>query len=142
MMSDLKAAMKNADAFRVGILRLLMSAFQNESIAIKGKGGTGELTDDDVLAILKREAKKRKESIVMYGDAGRDDLKEGEEKELALIQEYLPPELPVEEIQAVVDRIVAGGNKDFNSVMKEAMAEFKGRADGKVVSDIVRTAIV
>lgn len=141
MMSDLKAAMKSADAFRVGILRLMMSALQNESIALRGKGGDGEMDDAAVLAILKREAKKRKESIALYAEAGRDDLKEGEEKELVLIQEYLPAELPVEEVKKVVDAIVASGDKDFSSVMKKAIAELKGQADGKVVSEVVRAAI-
>lgn len=141
MMSDLKAAMKDADAFKVGILRLMMSALQNESIALRGKGGSGEMDDAAVLAVLKREAKKRKESIAVYAEAGRDDLKEGEEKELALIQEYLPEELSVEEIKKVVDAIVASGDKEFSSVMKKAIIELKGQADGKVVSDVVRAAI-
>ena len=141
MMSDLKAAMKNADSFKVGILRLIMSALQNEEIALRGKGITGEMDDASVIAVLKREAKKRKESIAIYGEAKRDDLKEGEEKELVVIQEYLPPELPVEEIKKVVEAIVASGDKEFSSVMKKAIAELKGQADGKVVSDIVRSLV-
>ena len=141
MMSDLKAAMKNADSFKVGILRLIMSALQNEEIALRGKGITGEMDDASVIAVLKREAKKRKESIAIYGEAKRDDLKEGEEKELVVIQEYLPPELPVEEVKKVVEAIVASGDKEFSSVMKKAIAELKGQADGKVVSDIVRSLV-
>jgi hypothetical protein len=141
MMSDLKAAMKNADQFKVGILRLLISAMQNESIALRGKGEEGELSDEAVIAVLKREAKKRKESIVLYAEAKRDDLKEAEEKELVLIKEYLPEELSEEEIKKTVDSIVASGDREFSSVIKKALAEFKGRADGKVVSDIIRAAI-
>ncbi|MDD5098964.1 MAG: GatB/YqeY domain-containing protein [Candidatus Colwellbacteria bacterium] len=141
IISDLKSAMKNADQFRLGVLRLLSSAMQNESIALRGKGESEELTDENVIAVLKKEAKKRKESIAMYGDAGRNDLKENEEKELAVIKEYLPPELSDEEIKNVIEPIIAAGDRDFASVMKSAMAEFKGRADGKVVSEMIRSLL-
>ena len=141
MMSDLKEAMKSADRFKVGILRLLMSAMQNESIALKGKGETGDLTDEAVIALLKREAKKRKESIELYSGAGRGDLKETEENELEFIKQYLPVEMTEVEIKKVVDSIVASGDREFSSVIKKAMAEFKGRADGKVVANIIHAAI-
>lgn len=137
--ADLKAAMKNADAFRVGVLRLLKSAIQNETIA--KHGASGVLSDEDTLAVLKREAKKRKESIAIYTESGRGDLAETEVKELALLSEYLPPEISREEIEATVKEIVASGLTEFSAIMKESMARFKGAADGKVVSEIVRSAI-
>jgi len=141
ILSDLKTAMKNADSFRVGVLRLLSSAIQNEAIAKRGKGAGGDLTEDELLAILKREAKKRKESIAVYSGAGRTDLSEGEEKELAIISEYLPPEPERSDIEAFVKKTIDSGDKEFSSVMKATMAEFKGAADGKVVSEIVRSMI-
>jgi hypothetical protein len=136
--SDLKDAMKNADSFRVGVLRLLSSAFQNESIAKRTKQGEGELTEEELIAVLKREAKKRKESIDIYSKAGRTDLAENEERELKIIKGYLPPELSAEEIEAVVKKLADSGMSDFSSVMKSAMAEFKGAADGKMVSEAVK----
>lgn len=137
--ADLKAAMKNADAFRVGVLRLLKSAVQNEIIAKYGADGT--LSDDETLAVLKREAKKRKESITVYTESGRADLAETEIKELDLLSEYLPAEISREEIEKTVKEVVDSGVTEFSGVMKEAMARFKGAADGKVVSEIVRSLI-
>ena len=137
--ADLKAAMKNADAFRVGVLRLLKSALQNETIA--KHGADGSLSEEEVLAVLKREAKKRKESISVYTDSGRGDLAETEVKELELIGEYLPPEIGREEIEKTVKEVVASGATEFSAVMKEAMARFKGAADGKVVSEVVRSIL-
>lgn len=139
MDADLKAAMKNADAFRVGVLRLLKSAIQNETISKYGADGT--LSDEEVLAVLKREAKKRKESIAVYTESGRSDLAETEVKELNLLSEYLPPEISREEIEKTVKEIVGSGTAEFSAVMKEAMARFKGAADGKVVSEVVRSLI-
>jgi len=136
--SDLKSAMKNADSFRVGVLRLLSSAFQNEAIAKRTRAEEGDLTELELIAVLKREAKKRRESIDIYRPAGRPDLAESEERELSIIKEYLPPELTREEIEGVIKKIVASGVTDFSAVMKSAMAEFKGAADGKIVSEVVK----
>lgn len=138
---DLKTALKNADSFRVGVLRLLLSSLQNEAIAKRGRTGSGDLTDEDALATLKKEAKKRKESIAIYSGTSRSDLLEAEERELKLIREYLPPELDPREIEIVVRKIVDSGNKEFSSIMKAAMAELKGAADGKTVSEIVKSVI-
>jgi hypothetical protein len=136
--SDLKSAMKNADSFRVGVLRLLSSAFQNEAIAKRTRAEEGDLTELELIAVLKREAKKRRESIDIYRPAGRPDLAESEERELSIIKEYLPPELTREEIEGVIKKIVASDVTDFSAVMKSAMAEFKGAADGKIVSEVVK----
>jgi uncharacterized protein len=135
--SDIKTALKNADSFRVGVLRLLASAFQNEAIAKRSKGEGDELADDELVAILKREAKKRKESIDIYSKANRPELAENEERELKIIREYLPPEPTKEDIRIVVKKIIDAGEKEFSFVMKSAMAELKG-ADGKAVSEVVR----
>ena len=136
--SDLKTAMKNANSFRVGVLRLLSASFQNEAIAKRTRGEEGELTELELIAVLKREAKKRKESVDIYRSANRPELAENEERELALIKEYLPPEVNPEEIEEVVKKIIASGVSDFPSVMKSAVAEFKGAADGKVVAQTVK----
>jgi len=136
--SDLKIAMKNADSFRVGVLRLLASAFQNEAIAKRTRREEGDITEEEVISVLKKEAKKRRESIDVYQAAARTDLADNEKKELEIIKEYLPPELSLEEIEAVVKRLADSGITDFSSLMKSAMAEFKGAADGKTVSEAVK----
>lgn len=133
--------MKSADSFRVGVLRLLSSALQNEAIAKRTRGEIGELTELEMIVVLKREAKKRKESIEIYRSASRAELAENEERELALIKEYLPPEVEIGDIEAVIKKIVASGVTDFPTVMKSAMAEFKGAADGKLVSETVKKVL-
>ncbi len=138
---DLKAALKNSDGFRVGILRLLSAALQNETISKRTNGIDIALTETEVIGILKREAKKRKESIDIFKGAGRFDLSENEEKELIIIQEYLPPEVSHEEIEAMARKIMASGVTDFPTLMKSVIAEFKGAADGKQVAEIVKSVL-
>ncbi len=137
--ADLKIAMKSADSFSVGVLRLIKSALQNETIA--KYGASGILTDTEMLAVLKREAKKGKESVEVYTTSGREDLAEGEKKELEFLSKYLPAEIPAEEIEKVVKEVIANGATEFSSVMKEVMARFNGAADGKIVSEIVKKSL-
>lgn len=138
---DLKSSMKNADSERVGILRLLLSAIHNEEIAKRGRGGEGSLDPDEEIVVLKREAKKRKESIELYRQGGRNDLAEKEERELKVISQYLPPEMSREAVEETVRKVIASGQKDFGSVMKEAMKELKGQADGKLVAEVIKSAL-
>lgn len=135
---DLDLSVKGADAARVGVLRLTLSALHNEEIAKRGSGGGGSLTDEEILAVLKKEAKKRKEAIEIYERAGRRDLLEKEKKELEIIQEYLPAEVERSIIEATVQKIIDSGIKDFGAVMREAMKELKGRAEGTTVAEIVK----
>ncbi len=137
----MKTAMKSGDTVRLGVVRLLRSAIQNESIVARAATGSEEMSDDAVIAVLKREAKKRKESIVTYEAANRPDLADPEKVELEIIKEYLPVELSEVEVRAIVERIVAEGDKDFPSVMKKTIAEAKGAADGKMVAEIVKQLI-
>ena len=139
--TDLKAALKNADSFRVSILRLLSASLQNEAISKRTNGVDNPLTEAEVIGVLKREAKKRKESIDIFKGAGRFDLSENEEKELVIIQEYLPPEVSREEIEATAKRIMASGITDFPTLMKFVIAEFDGAEDGKQVAEIVRLVL-
>lgn len=135
---DLRQGLKNADANRVGVLRLTLAALQNEEIAKRGRGQSAILTDEEALAVLKKEAKKRKESIEIYERVGRKDLLEKEKKELEVIRGYLPVEVGQDAIEAAVKKIIESGVKDFGTVMKEAMKELKGSADGSAVAEIVK----
>ena len=132
---DMQSAMRAGDRERVGALRLLLSELHKAA-----KDGS-----DDELAILRRERKRRLEAAKAYGDAGREDLAGGERAEAELISGYLPAELSAAELHAIVEQSVresgAESIKDMGKVMKHAMAAVDGRADGKVVSGLVRASL-
>ena len=103
--------------------------------------GHVELTDDQVIAVLRKEVKQRKETLAELADSSRDDLIEQTNAEIAVLQKYLPAELSEEEIRKVVQEIVDAMDpeqRNMGSMMKAAMAQLKGKADGKVISAIVR----
>ena len=103
--------------------------------------GHVELTDDQVIAVLRKEVKQRKETLAELADSSRDDLIEQPNAEIAVLQKYLPAELSEEEIRKVVQEIVDAMDpeqRNMGSMMKAAMAQLKGKADGKVISAIVR----
>ena len=137
---DTTAAQKAGDAGRLGTLRLLIAAAQNRAIEKRTGGSPTSLSDDDMLELLRREAKKRREAMELYAQGGRDDLRVKEEAELAVIMEYLPAEMGRADITAVVKRL-ATGSSEFSSLMKAAMAELKGKADGKLVSEVVKEVL-
>ena len=130
---DLTKFLKSGEQARADFLRFILAQIHNQEIEKRGP-----LSDDDVAAVLRREAKKRKESIEMFRNGGRDDLARHEEEELGFLSEYLPPEISKEEIERVVNALVDGGLSDFTSVIKEAMKQFKNRADGKIVQEIIK----
>jgi uncharacterized protein YqeY len=133
--ADLGVAMRARERERVGALRLVLSELQKAA-----KDG-----NDDELAVLRRERKRRLEAAGAFRDAGRTDLAEGEEQEAQLIGAYLPAELSDEELTAIVQEAVrdsgATSAKDMGVAMKHAISAVDGRADGKRVSGIVRAAL-
>ena len=134
---DLKAALKAGDQLRLTVLRMVNSALQNKKIE---KGKDAELTDEDVLQVLSKEAKKRKESIIAFETGGRPELAEGEKKELVIIEEYLPKQMSREEVVKEVERILSGiaDKSKFGLVMKEVMKELKGKADAGMVTELIK----
>jgi hypothetical protein len=100
------------------------------------------MTPDDEIAVLHSASKKRKEAIEIYRNNGRNDLAEQEEKELAIIQEYLPKQLSKEEVESFIKHVItsvgAVSSKDFGKVMSSVMKELKGKADGKLIQDVVK----
>ncbi len=144
--ADLKTAMKAHDQSRVEVLRFVLSglnSFQKDK-QVKEPGVT--LTDEEAIATLQKEVKRRRDSIELFKQGGRTDLVTKEEADLTIIAAYLPKELTREEIEQIVDAAIAtvtavGGAKDFNSVMKEAMKAVKGRADGKAVGEIIKAKL-
>ena len=138
LLEDMKKSMKEKDEIRLNIIRLM----RNQITLEKKKGEEKELTDDDITKILSSFANKLKESVAEFEKANRDDLAERERKQLAIVQEYLPEQLSEDEITAKVKEIIsetsATSTKDMGKVMKEAMNQMRGRADGKFISEIVK----
>lgn len=129
---DLKDAMRAKDQTRLLTIRSIRSA-----IIEKEKEGTGPLTDDDLQAIVQKQAKQRRDALQQYEDAGREDLAQKERDELEIVAAYMPEQLSDEDIHRVVQDIVtrtgATSMKDMGRVMGEVMSELKGRADGNRV---------
>lgn len=139
---DLKNALKSGDSFKVGILRLLLSALYNKEIEKRGKGEKSELSEEEVIEVLMKESKKRKEAIEIYSKAGRQDLAVQEAKESEIIKIYLPEQLSEAEVEKItlkaIEKIGAKNQKDFGKAMAEAMKELKGKADALKVSEIIK----
>lgn len=134
--SDLVSAMKARDKGLTVTLRGLKSAIKYREI---DKGS--DLTDDDVIAVVSSTAKKHRDSIEQFDKAGRDDLVQEEKAQLEVALGYLPKQLEAEEIEKEVDEIIAdvgaSGPSDIGKVMKGIMPKLRGRADGKLVKEIV-----
>ena len=136
--SDLKEAMKRGEGAKTGVLRFVLAQIHNREIEKKTREGVSVLSDEEVIEVLRRELKKRKEAIAFFKQGGRDDLVLKEEQELSFFEGYLPKDLDKGEIEAAVDGLIREGNGDFNGLMREVMARFKGRVDGRIVGEIVK----
>jgi len=139
--NDLKEALKSRDRTRLDTLRLLRAGMIELS-----KRGTGkEITPEDELSVLTAAVKKRKEAIELYEKGGRADLAHQERQELDVISSYLPKQLSKEEAEQVIQRIIsetgASSSKDFGKVMPLAMKELKGRIEGKLVQELVKSKL-
>ncbi|MBI2008136.1 GatB/YqeY domain-containing protein [Candidatus Amesbacteria bacterium] len=132
--SDLNAAMKAGEALRVSVLRMALSAFNYKKIEVQR-----DLSEADEAAVVQNEAKKRREAIESYRAGGRAELEEQEREELEMLQAYLPKQMNEIEIEREIGKLDLP--KDFAAAMKIAVPMFKGRADGRVVADIVRRVI-
>ena len=135
---DMKAALKAGDRETLQTLRGLLAQIKDERI----KKRPNELSEEDVLAVIQRAVKRRKESIELYKQGNRQDLVDKEQKEMEILQKYLPQQLSRDEIIAIVNQVIdqvgATSVKDLGKVMGPVMKQVKGRADGKEVQQIVR----
>lgn len=139
--TDVITALKAGEKEKASFLRVLISEIQNTEIALKGEGKL--LTEDNEIAVLTKELKRRKEASGIYERAGEKDRVAKEEFEISVITSYLPEQLSEDEIREVVVKVVAlQESPDFGSAMKESMTQLKGKADGKVVSEIVRSELI
>lgn len=141
---QMKEAMKAKDAVRLSVVRGLMATMSNEAIAA-GKGPAGELTDDEALAVIRREGKKRKDSIEQFTNGGRPELAENEQAELAIIETYLPTLMSAEQVKPIVEvkmkELGVTSKADAGKLMKAVMADLKGKADGMVVKNVVESLL-
>ena len=137
MNEDIKTAMKAKDKTTLSVLRMIKSSLQNEQI----KKGT-ELSEEDELAVLSREMKQRRDSLTEFKKANRQDLVDSLENEIAIVADYMPKQLTEEELQSVVQEVIASVNatsaKDFGKVMGAIMPKVKGKADGNDINRIVK----
>lgn len=132
--SDMHLAMKSREKDRLSVLRMLVSAVNYALIDSKT-----DLKDEDVIRVLRTEAKKRKEAIAAYSDAGRGDSAKKESEELVIIESYLPVMMSEEDVKVAVAKILSGGSFDsFGLAMSGVMRELKGKADGSLVSRLVK----
>ncbi len=138
LQNDLKAAMKNRDAVRVSTIKLALAALRNRQIELRNPTAELSLPDPETVGVLRKEAKRRQESIAAFRGGGRPELADREAAELAVLQSYLPPELSADQLCALIEEIVAGGVSDYGAVMKAVMSRSAGQADGKLVAELVR----
>lgn len=140
--SDLTNAIRAKDSISSGTLRMVLAAITNEEVA--GKVAR-ELTDQDVVTVLTREAKKRREAATAYDDAKRPELADKERAELAIIQSYLPEALTHEEISQIIANAIAEsgaqGPSGMGAVMKLVTPQVAGRADGSEVAALVKSML-
>jgi len=134
---DMKVAMKKGDKLRLETIRMVRAQMKDAQIA-----KMAALSPEDELGILQNAAKRRREAIELYKKGGRDDLLEKEMAELAIVSEYLPKALTQEEVLAIIDATIqeigAKTAADFGKVMGKVAQLTKGRADGKIVQQLVR----
>jgi uncharacterized protein len=139
---DLHDAMRARDTVRSGTLRMTLTAITNAEVA---GDEARELSDDEVLKVVAKEAKKRKEAAAAFTGAGRPELAATEEAELLVLEGYLPAQLDDEALRAIVDRAVAAtgatGMPQLGMVMKAAQGEVAGRADGGRVAAVVKQVL-
>ena len=140
ILEDLKTAMKNQDKLRLSVIRMVKSSIQMEELNKKR-----ELNDDEVIDIISKQIKTRKDSINAFEKGGRQDLVEATQKEIDILTEYLPKQLTEEEITAIIDKafedIKPQSMKDMGRIMKEITPQVKGKADMGKISSIIKSRL-
>ena len=135
LLAHMKEALRSKDTIRLNTIRSLISATKNQEIDLRR-----ELQDEEVLSLITREVKKRKEASSLYKQGGRTDLMEKEDQEQLILQAYLPEQVSEEilrkRIQEVIEEIGADGMQDFGKIMKVLVPEFKGKADNALIKDL------
>lgn len=141
ILEDVKNAMKNKQADRLGAVRFLQSAIKYREIELRPVA----ITDQDILGVIKKLVKQRKDSISEFEKAGRQELVDKEKFELSVLEEYLPQQMSAEQVTQIVEDVMKSLNatsiKQMGAVIKEVMAKTAGQADGKMISDLVKSKL-
>lgn len=137
---DMKQAMKGKDKLRLSVIRMVRAAMKNQEI-----DSQNPLTEDDVIAIVRRELKQRRDSLLAFESAGRTDLADEAKAEISVLLAYLPQQLSESEVRSLVEESIstvgAKGKSDIGKVMADIMPKIRGRADGKMVQQIVQSLL-
>jgi len=137
---DIKKALKSRDSLRLGVLRMLKSEIRYKEIDTRS-----ELSDEEVISVLSSSIKRRKDSIEQFERGGRDDLVSQEKAELEVILGYMPEQLNEEKLSGIISQAIkevnASGPSDLGKVMKLIMPQVKGKADGKLVNQLVSSQL-
>ena len=137
---DFKSALKDRDELRVSVQRMLRTALKNKEVELRRK-----LEDEEIMSVIQNQAKQRRDSIEQFSKGGRLDLVEKEKTELSILEAYLPQQMSREEIEAAVKALITELDiksvKEMGRVMKTFMERYRGRADGKLVGDLVKETL-
>lgn len=138
---QIKDSMRAKDTETLSVMRMLMASIKNLEIDKK----LDDLSDEDIIEIIQRQVKQRREAIVLYQKGGRSDLADKESSEIAILNKYLPQQLGSEELAGIVDQVVLKlsdeDKNNFGLVMKKVMEQVRGRADGSLVAGLVKQKI-
>lgn len=141
LMADVKDAMKSKDQLKLNTLRFLQAAVKNREIELRPNA----ITSDEVMGVIKKLVKQRKESIEQYQAGGRQDLADQEAAELKVLEGYLPAQMGRDQIEKVVTEVIAALGaktvKDMGPVMKEVVSRTAGTADNKTVSELIKSKL-
>lgn len=141
ILDDIKTAMKAKEADRLSAIRMLQAAVKNREIELR----PATITEPEVAGVIRKLVKQRKDSITEYEKANRQDLADKEKFELGVLEAYLPAQMSNEQVVALVDEVIkatgANSMKQMGTVVKEVIAKSGGQADGKMVSDLVKSKL-
>jgi uncharacterized protein YqeY len=141
LMADMKDAMRAKDSVKLEAIRFLQSAIKYKEVELRPNA----ITSEDVLGVVKKLVKQRKESIDQFQQASRQDLVEKEQAELKVLEAYLPQQMTKEQIEVVVSQVIAALQaktiKDMGAVMKEVLAKTAGAADNKTISEVIKAKL-
>lgn len=141
IMDDVKTAMKSKDQLKLNALRFLQAAIKNREIELRPNA----INEEEVLGVIKKMVKQRKESIEQYTAAARQDLVDQETLELRILEQYMPAQMDRAQIEKLVSEVIASIGaktvKDMGAVMKEVVVRAKGSADNKTVSEVIKSKL-
>ncbi len=141
IMSDMKAAMKEKDQVKLDTIRFMQAAIKNREIELRPE----PIAEEDVLSVIRKLVKQRKESIEQFAAANRQDLADKEQAELKVIEAYLPAQMSKDQVQVIVTQVIAEMKastiKDMGPVMKSVMTKTGGTADNKMVSELIKAQL-